>query len=157
MKRMKVIPTKRINHLRWWPELGVCLLVGGLVLLGLRFPDFTRFAILVGWAGLIGYVGVIVVSYAQISRTAPTRTARLLPEHVTFIGLSYIMAVSTSAYESYVRLGEPWSAYLAVNATIVATGLVAFDRLWRRLAYLRHDYHVHHPDPLAREVDERLS
>lgn len=90
--------------------------------------DVLRFAVFVLYGVLITLTTQLMVCYRQAKRNARDGKG-LLTRHVMTICASYLVFATESLYENLVRLGDPFTAYIPVNAAAVLFGIYALSEM----------------------------
>lgn len=84
--------------------------------------DFVRFVIFVLYGLTIGHVAWIIRKYAKY-------TKRLLPRHITLVGVMFLVALTEVAWQNITRLGMPFTLYLPINLFIMAGSLISMRQM----------------------------
>lgn len=107
------------------------------------WPDVVRTAVFGAYSLVVGTtVGVIwtYMKQRQHARLHGISHGGLLPNHVILLGIALIGAETECVWQSYVRVGEPFTPYSWIN--LVLFGITIWG-LWLVMAYEWRRYKVH--------------
>ncbi len=88
--------------------------------------DLFRALILVLYGLTVGQILWIIRRYAKAAQ-------RLLPRHITIVGVAYLLALSETAWQNAGRVGDPATLYIPTNLVVMALSLYAMDNMRRHL------------------------
>jgi hypothetical protein len=89
-------------------------------------PDYVRFVIFVLYGLTVGHVAWIVKIHAKYAR-------RLLPRHISVVGVAFLMALTEVVWQNARRVGEDYSHYVTINLIIMSFSLFAMRDMRRFL------------------------
>lgn len=88
--------------------------------------DVARVVIFVLFGLTCGQVAWIIRQYALHAK-------RLLPRHISTVGVVFLLTLGEAAVQNITRLGDPFTAYVPVNLFIMAASLAAMRNMRRHL------------------------